>query len=148
IEVDQLLGNRPPFRRISVQQRWRTPIAQNADELPAQIERVLHGHVHALPRLWTVRVAGIAGDEHARLPRLDLLFRYVIELVGQPLADFINRPPGDLLHIEPVRIKYSPRLGDELLNGDIAACDSFADRKLAEFNVETNEVSTFPRDDE
>src|ERR1700756_3390323 len=66
IEVDQFLGNGPPFRGVSVQQRWRAPLVQNGDELPSQIESVLHGDVHALPGLWTVGVAGVASNEHAR----------------------------------------------------------------------------------
>ena len=97
IEVDQLLGNGPPFAGISVQQGRRAPLLQNGDELPSQIEGVLHGDVHPLPRLRTVGVAGIAGDEDARQPRRHLVLRHVIELVGQPLADLVNRPPGNLL---------------------------------------------------
>src|SRR5580700_203224 len=42
IEVDQFPGNGPPFRRVSVQQRWRAALAQDGGELPTQIERVLH----------------------------------------------------------------------------------------------------------
>ena len=148
IEVDQFLGNGPPFRGVSVQQRWRAPLAQNGSELPSQIVRVLHGDVHALPRLWTVGVAGIAGDEHARQPRRDLLFRHVVELVGQPLADLINRPPRDFFHVERIWIENPPRLRDQLIDGDIAACDPFADFQLGELNVEAEEVAAFPRDDD
>src|ERR1700735_2325805 len=61
IEVDQFLGDGPPFRGISVQQRWRALLAQDGNELPSEIESVLHGDVHALPRLWTVGVAGGGG---------------------------------------------------------------------------------------
>ena len=148
IEVDQLLGNGPPFRGVGVQQRRRAPLVQDGDELPSQIESVLHGDVHALPGLRTVGVAGIAGDEHARQPRRDLLLRHVIELVGQPLADLINRPPGDLLRLELVRMENPLRLGDELFDRDIAACDPFADFELGELDIEADEIAAFPRDDE
>src|SRR5664279_2431280 len=35
IEIDQFLGNGPPFRGVSVQQRRRTPLAQDGDNLPS-----------------------------------------------------------------------------------------------------------------
>src|SRR5215469_14077979 len=34
IEVNQFLSNGPPFRRISMQQRWRAPLAEDEGELP------------------------------------------------------------------------------------------------------------------
>ena len=73
---------------------------------------------------------------------------HVIELVGQALADLINRPPGDFLHLEPIRIENPPRLRDQLINGDIAACDPFADFEFGDLNIEADEVAAFPRDDE
>src|SRR5262249_45521467 len=66
IEVDQLLGHGLTFRRVAVQQLWRASPPEDGCELPSEIEGILHGDVHALPRLRAVGVAGIAGDEHAR----------------------------------------------------------------------------------
>ena len=144
IEVDQFLCNGPPFRRVGVQQRRRAPLLQDGDELPSQIEGILHGDVHPLPGLRTVSVTGVAGDEHARQSRRDLLLGHVIEFVGQPLADLIHRPPGDLLRLELVRMENPLRLGDELFDRDIAACDAFADFELGELDVEAERDIRLP----
>ena len=40
---------------------------KNRDELPTEIECVLHGDVHALAGLGAVRVTSVAGDEDAFL---------------------------------------------------------------------------------
>ena len=47
---------------ISVEQRVRGLAAHDGGELPAQVERVLHTHVHALPAGRKVDVCGIAGQ--------------------------------------------------------------------------------------
>ena len=147
IEVDQFLGDGPPFRGVSVQKRWRAPLAQDGDDLPSEIECILHGDVHALPRLRTMGVAGIASDEYAGQPRRDLFLRHVIKLVGQPLPNLINRPPGDLLHLERIGMENPLRFRDEFIDGDIAACDPFADFEFGELDIEADEVAAFPRDD-
>jgi hypothetical protein len=41
-----------------------------------------------------------------------------------------------------------PRLRDELIDADIAACDPFADFELGELDVEAEEIAAFPRDDD
>ena len=66
IEIDQFLGNGPSLRGVCMQQKGRAPLTEDRDQLPSEIEGVLHGDVHALSRLWTVGVAGISSDEHAR----------------------------------------------------------------------------------
>src|SRR5262249_42205565 len=113
-----------------------------------ELKVYLRGVIHALPRLWTVGVAGIAGNEDAWRPRRDLFSRHVIELVGQPLADLIDRPPGDLLHVKFVGIENPSRLGDELIDSDMAACYPFADFEFGELDVQANEVAAFPRNDQ
>src|SRR5262245_46465498 len=104
-----------------MQEARRTPPLQDRSELPSEIERVLHGNVHALTCFRAVRVARVTGDEHAAQARLDLLFRYVIELVAQPLADFVNRPPGDFFHLEREWPEYPPGLRNQIVGGDVAA---------------------------
>src|ERR1700722_4965570 len=138
VEVDQLLCDRPPLRGVGVQQRGWAPISEDRDELPPQIESILHGDVHPLPSLRTVRVTRVAGDEHARQPRRGLLFRHVVELVGQPLPDLVDRPPGDLLRGEAIRIENPLRLRDKLVERDIAAGDALADVELGELDVEAD----------
>ncbi len=109
IEVDQLLGDSLTFRRVAMQEVRCAALTQNGSQLPAEIEAILHGNVHALARFRAVRVAGVAGDEHARQAFRGLLFRDVIELVAEALADLVDRPPRDLFHIERMRLKNAPR---------------------------------------
>ena len=90
------------FRRVGMQEARRAPLPEDRRQLPSQIEAVLHGDVHALAGFRAMRMAGVAGDEHAGQPLLDLLFRHVVELVAKPLADLVDRPPGNLLHLERV----------------------------------------------
>ena len=40
------------------------------------------------------------------------------------------------------------RFRDELIDGDIAVCDPFADFELGELDIEADEVAAFPWDDE
>ena len=148
VEVDQLLGDRLAFRRIGVQQRGRAPPAQHRRELPSQIEGILHRDVHPLPGLRAVGVARVAGDEHARQPRRGLFGRHVVELVGHPLPDLVDRPPGDLLHLQPVGAEDRLRPGDELVERDVAAGDALADVELGELDVEPKEIAALARDDE
>jgi hypothetical protein len=95
-----------------------------------------------------VGVAGIASDEHARQSGRNFFLRHIIEFVGQPLADLINRPPGDLLHLEPVRIENPLRLRDDPIDGEIAVCDPFADLELGQLDIKADQVAAFPWDDE
>ena len=64
-------------------------ITEDGNQLPSEIEGVLHRDIHALARLRTVRVAGITGDKHAWQSVFDLFLGHVIEFVGQPLADLV-----------------------------------------------------------
>ena len=93
----------------------RAALAEDGGELPSEIKGVLHRDVHALARFRTVGVAGVAGNEHAGQARSDLFRRHVVELVGEPLADLVDRPPGDLLHLERMRIENPPRLRDQVI---------------------------------
>jgi hypothetical protein len=45
-------------------------------------------------------------------------------------------------------MKNPLRLGDELFDRDIAASDALADVELGELDIEADEISAFPRDDE
>ena len=94
-------------------------LAQDRSQFPTKIEAILHRDIHALTGFRAVRVAGIAGDEHARQAR-SVLLRHVIELVAQALADLIDRPPGDLFHVELMRLENPPRRRDQIVGGDIA----------------------------
>jgi hypothetical protein len=66
-----------------------------------------------------VRVASVAGDEHAG-QALDVLFEHVVELVAKALADLIDRPPGNLFHLERMRPENASRRLDQIVGRDIA----------------------------
>src|SRR4029077_15239380 len=90
IEVDQFLGDGMAFVRIAMQDSWRAAPSQNRRQFPSQIEAVLHGHVHALASFRTMRVASVAGYEHAREAVSPLRLRHVVVLVAKPLADLVD----------------------------------------------------------
>ena len=75
VELDELSGNRLTLGRIGGQQRGIAAALEDRSELPAEVERVLHRHVHALSGLGAVGVAGVAGDEHSRHAQVTLLRR-------------------------------------------------------------------------
>src|SRR5580704_2752278 len=108
----------------------RAPSPQDRREFPAQIEAILHGHIHALPSLWAMRMAGVAYYEHTRRARPDLLYRHVIELVAKSLANLVHGPPCDLLHLKGVGMQDSLRRCDHIVDGDVAACEPFVFLKL------------------
>ncbi|MGY3292139.1 hypothetical protein ACVWWP_005206 [Bradyrhizobium sp. LM3.6] len=93
-------------------------------------------------------MAGIAGDEDARQTRVDLGLRHVVELVGQALADLVDRPPRDLLHLKCMRLQYPLRLGDHVIGGDVAIGDALAGVELGELDIEADHVAAFARDDQ
>ncbi len=144
VEIDQLLGDRLALGRIGMQQTRLTLLAQHRGELPAEIESVLHRDVHTLPRLGAMGVAGIASDEDARQARCDLRFRHVIELVGQALADLVDRPPGDFLHVKRMRLQDPLRFRNHVFGGDVAAGDALADLELGETRHRCGPCSRLP----
>ena len=101
-----------------------------------------------MTRLRAVRVAGIACDEHARHTLHGLRFRHVIELVGEALADLVDRPPGDLLHVKRMRIENPPRLRDQVVGGDIAVRHTLVRIEFVELDIETKQIAAFARNDD
>ena len=148
IEVDQLLGDRLALRRIGVQQVRRAAPAQHRRQLPAEIEAVLHRDVHALAGFRAVRVAGIAGDEHARQALPHSSFGHVIELVAQALADLVDRPPGDLLHVERMGIENAPRRRDQIVGRDVAIGDALVGAELVELDIQAKQIAALARNDD
>ena len=68
------------------------------NQLPTQVEGVLHRHVHALARFGGVRVACIARHKHMRVAIGGVA--HIIKLVGQAVANVIDRPPHHFFHIQ------------------------------------------------
>ena len=146
IEVDQLAGNCVALGRVGVQQCRRALALQDCRELPSQVESVLHGHVHALPGLRAVGMAGVAGDEDAREAGFHLLLRHIVELVAQALANLVNGPPGDVFDVQRVRMNDPVRGRDQLISGDVLRRQVLIGVELAELDIDADEVSAFARE--
>ena len=126
----------------------RAPPAQDRRQFPPQIEAVLHGDVHALARFRAVRMAGVAGNEHAREAVLRRPLRHVVELVAKPLADLVDRPPRDLLHLQGIGMQYPPRRGDQMVGSDVPARHPLILVELVELDIEADEIAAFPGNDQ
>ena len=57
-------------------------------------------------------VAGIARYEDAGWPAI---IATVVKPIAQPLADLVDRPPGDLLHLEGIGAQDALRRGDQVV---------------------------------
>ena len=120
---------------------------QDGTQLPPQVPGVVHGHVHALTGLGAVRVAGIAGDEHPRQAGGHLRRRHVVELVAQPLADLVHRPPPDVFHLNAVRVQDPVRDRGQLLRGDTPVLEHLLVADVVQLDVEPDQVSALARND-
>src|ERR1035437_4973632 len=116
----------------------RAPPPEDGCQFPAQIETVLHGHIHALPSFRAVRMAGVTDYENTRRAGLDLRIRHVVELVAKSLADLVDRPPCDLLHLKGVGMQDSLRRCDHIIDGDVPGRDPFIFLELVEFNIDAD----------
>ena len=120
VEVDQVLGDHLTFLGVGVQQRLVGAPGQHSAQLPAEVPAVLHGYVHALAGLGGVRVARIAGDEHAGHSGAAIFGVDVVEMVRQPVADLVDRGPCHGLHVHAVGVDDLVGALDDLLNRGLA----------------------------
>ena len=148
IEVDQLLRDRASFVGVGAQELGRGEAAQNGGEFPAEVEGVLHGDVHSLARLGAVGVAGITGDEDAGGDAIGRIVGNVVEPVAQALPDLVDRPPGDLFHVQPVGVEDATGGGDKVLGSDVEARGALVLGELVEFDIDTEHVAALARNDE
>ena len=155
VEVDQLLGNRMALDGVGAQQFGPGTPFDHGGEFPAEVEGVLHRHVHALAGLGAVRVAGVTGDEDARQARCgpacalpgSLLRRHIIEAVGDALANLVHREPDHAFHVEGKRVQHPLRGGDHtLLRVLVAEGVAIVGVDLAEIDVEPHQVAALARD--
>ena len=144
VEVDELLRDRLTLARVGRQEGCRGQPGEDVPELPAEVEPVLHRHVHALPRLRAVRVAGVAGEEHPGRATVAVLD--VVEPVGDAVPDLVHAVPGDLLHVDRVRVQDLVRAADDLLDGGAAHRPVVGVGHLAEVDVHAREVPALARD--
>ena len=145
VKADELLGNCLSFGRIGVQQAgWAAPL-QHGSELPAQVKTILHRHIHALASLGAVGVAGIARNKNMGQSRGPLVRLHVIEAVGQPLADFIHRPPGHFFHVERIGMEDALRCGDQLIEGDVASGHALVLVQFVHLDIQPHHVAALAR---
>ena len=64
-EPEYILGDRAPFGTVAVEQGVRGTVGRDQCELPAQVVRVHHPGVQALPARRAVNVHGVTGQQHA-----------------------------------------------------------------------------------
>ena len=143
VRRDEVLGDLLPFQGVGVEQRRRATSLQHGRELPPEVVRVLHGHVHALTGLRGVGVAGVPGDEDARRAGAHLVVVHVVELVGHPVADPVHREPRDLRGLERVR-------GQDMtgLIEDVVRREPGVGRDLAHVHVQANQVAALAGDEQ
>ena len=119
IEVDQLPGDGLTFCGVGVQEggahRLRSTEASFQPRLKAScMETFMPWPAFGL---WVWQASPAMNTLGSAL---DLFFGHVIELVAKPLADLIDRPPGNLLHLERIRLENAPRLRDQIVGRDVA----------------------------
>ena len=114
VRLDKVFGDLLPFLGVGVEQCRRAASLEHGRELPPEVERVLHGHVHALTGLRGVGVAPVPGDEDARRTCAHLVVGDVVELVGHCVADPIDREPRGLVDLERVRSQDTLGLFEDL----------------------------------
>ena len=141
--VDKVLGDLLAFLGVGVEQRRRATSLQHGRELPPEVERVLHGHVHALTGLRGVGVAGVPGDEDARRARAHLFVVHVVELVGHCVADPVDREPRDLLDLERVRSQDTTGLVEDLVRREPGV-----GRDLTHVHVQAEQITALAGDEQ
>ena len=146
VEVDQALRDGVPLRRVGAQQFGLGTPLEHGGELPAEIVGVLHGHVHALAGLGAVRVAGVAGNEHARQAGPGLIRRDVVEPVGDALPHLVDGEPRHASHVERVRVEHTLGGLDDLVLRDEPERIAVGRVDLTEVDVEPHHVAALPRD--
>ena len=148
VKVDEALRDRVTLDGVGAKQvRFGAPF-EDGGEFPTEVVRVLHRYVHALAGLGAVRVAGVAGNEHARQARSGLVRRDIVETVGDALADLIDREPDHVPHVERVRAEHALRGLDDLFlrdsHGRLRGCRV----DLAEIDIEPHHVAALARDEQ
>ncbi len=116
-------------------------------KFPAQIERVLHGDIHALTGLGTVRMAGVTGNEDMRSEVFGVFFPDVIEFIGNAMSNFIDRPPGNFLHVQRMRMKNPFRSRDQIISRNVAVRHPFVFAEFIKLDIHSEQIAAFARYD-
>ena len=102
-------GDRVPLGVVGVEQALRRRPLDHLGQLPAQVHRVLHADVEALPADRGVHVRGVAGQQHAPVA------------VGRGLPGHVGEPrdPGGAVDPEVGPVDGDERLA-EIAQGGLA----------------------------
>ena len=73
---------------------------------------------------------------------------HVVELVAQALADLVDRPPGDLFHVERIGVEDTPGARDHVVDRDIPVGDAFARIELVHLDIDAEQIAALARDDD
>ena len=76
--------------------------------------------------------------------RVDVLLGHVVELVAQALADLVDRPPGNLFHVESMGLEDPPRRRDQIVGRDVAVRDPLVDVELVQSRYRGETDSRLP----
>ena len=118
VEVDQLLGDGLALARVGAQNLRPTRRRRTAASFHPRLNASCMETFMPCPAfgLW-VWQASPAMKTRGR-SFLRRVLRQVVELVAEPLADLIHRPPGDLLHVQRIGTENALRRCDQMIARD------------------------------
>ena len=119
----------------------------DSGQLPAQIEAVTHRHIHPLTGLRAVRVAGVTRNENRGQGSVGI-FVCIVEFVGQPLANLVDRPPDRVFHFKFMWPEDLLRGGNQILEADIAVANTFTFAKGFHLDIDAGHIAAFARNDQ
>ncbi len=112
-------------------------------DLPAKIEAILNRHVHALAGLCRVGVAGVASYENSWVLFVFLTIVDVVKLVGHPVTDFVDGPPGNVFHINSVWMQDCVGVANDFVQRSLPNGTTIVRVHRTKIHVEANQVATF-----
>ena len=74
--------------------------------------------------------------------------RHVVELVAEPLADLIDRPPRHFLHVQRIWAHDALRGRDQPIDRDVAGGDAFVGSEVLHLDIDAHEIAALPGDDD
>ena len=116
------------------------------NQFPAQIECVLHGHVHALAGFGRVGVTRVTRGEHARISVFSL--GNIVKFIGDAVTDVVDGPPHHFLHVDGIRFDDAIGRCNHVVLRELALGGFFAHIEFVQLHIHAEHVATFARQDE
>ena len=146
VGLHQALGLGQSLFGIAAQQAGIGPPLQNMHQFPAQVEGVLHRHVHALPGLGRMGVASIPRSEDAWVAVFALW--YIVKFVRDAVTDVIDGPPDHLLHVERIRLDDPVGRSNHVFLRELAMGGFFVGAEFVQFDIHAEHVAPLARQDQ